>query len=75
MRNENPQAQLAEFLSSVIEGYKTKHNISGAQAANLFEQWGVLDFLADGYELLHTQSLPYIIDEVEAYLANRGVSD
>ena len=70
MRND--QTQLAEFLSSVIEEYKVRHHILGTEAANLLEQYGALDFIEAGYDLLHTQSLTYIVDEVEAYLQKRG---
>lgn len=66
------QTQLAEFLSSVIEEYKVRHQMSGADAANSLGKNGVLDFLEDGYEMLHTQSLAYIVDEVENYLKKRG---
>ena len=71
---QNEQIQLAEFLSSVIEEYKVRHHMSGTNAANLLNQYGALDFLENGYDLLHTQSLPYIVEEVEAYLQKRGVA-
>ena len=67
-----PISPVVEFLSAAIEAYKIKHGMSGKEAANLFAQYGVLDFLADGYDLLHTQSLDYVVGETEAYMRNRG---
>lgn len=61
----------AEFISSCIEAYKISHSMSGAETANLFDQKGVLDYLADGYDMLHTQSLQYVVGEIELFLAKR----
>ncbi|MGL5085884.1 MAG: DUF3791 domain-containing protein [Clostridium sp.] len=61
-----------EFVSFCIENYKIKHNMKGRDTANLFNISGVIDFLTDGYELLHTQGKDYIIDEIEEYLKVRG---
>ncbi|MEG0270136.1 MAG: DUF3791 domain-containing protein [Clostridia bacterium] len=69
---QNDPTRLAEFFSSVIEEYKVLHHLSGADAANLLNRSGALDFLEDGYEMLHTQSLAYIVDEVEGYMKKRG---
>ena len=49
-----------------------RHAMKGADAANMFEKEGVLDYLIDGYDVLHTQSLEYVIDEIELYLKKRG---
>ena len=62
----------AEFVSSCIEAYKVRHAMKGADAVNMFEKEGVLDYLIDGYDVLHTQSLEYVIDEIELYLKKRG---
>lgn len=47
---------IAYFLSFCIEQYKTKKKISGAESAKILGHYGVLDYLADHYEVLHTQS-------------------
>lgn len=67
-----PISPVVEFLSAVIEAYKAKHEISGKEAVNLFAESGVLEFLADGYDLLHTQAIDYVVGEAEAYMRNRG---
>lgn len=63
----------AEFISSCIEAYKIRHSMRGTEVANLFDRYGVLDYLADGYDMLHTQSLQYVVGEIELFLAHRGV--
>ena len=55
-----------------IENYKIKHSMKGKDAANLFKKSGVLQFLIDGYDMLHTQGKEYVLEEIEIFLKNRG---
>ena len=68
----NKKEKIIEFISFSIENFKVKYNIEGEKTANLFYESGVLDFLTEGYDLLHTQSCDYILDEIKLFLENRG---
>ena len=35
---------------------------------NLFKEYGLFDYLKDGYDVLHTQGQDYIINDIEIYL-------
>ncbi|MEG0672273.1 DUF3791 domain-containing protein [Clostridium sp.] len=63
---------VVEFISFCIENFKVKHNMKGREVANLFNESGVIDFLSDGYDILHTQGSSYIINEIEIFLEKRG---
>jgi hypothetical protein len=71
MKHEYNQEAVIEFVSFCIENYKVKHKMKGRDVANLFNESGVIDFLMDGYDILHTQGKEYIISEIEAYLKKR----
>ena len=60
-----------EFLAFCIEAYKAKLGVSGAKVAEYFEDTGLLDFLLDNYEALHTVGREQLIAEVERFLAGR----
>ena len=60
-----------EFLAFCIEAYKSKLGVSGAKVAEYFEDTGLLDFLLDNYEALHTVGREQLIAEVERFLAGR----
>lgn len=47
---------IAYFLSFCIEQYKKEKGISGAEAAQLLQGYGVLEYLKEHFEVLHTQS-------------------
>ena len=49
------QQSKIEFVSFCIEQYKKANKQNGAEAEQLFLQRGVIDFLLEHYEVLHTQ--------------------
>ena len=59
-----------EFVSFCIEQYKKTTNQSGKEVEQMFESSGVISFLFEHYEVLHTQSAQSIQAEIEQYLKN-----
>jgi hypothetical protein len=57
-----------EFVSFCIEQYKKATNQSGKDVEQMFEKRGVISFLLDHYEVLHTQGTQTIQIEIEEYL-------
>ena len=53
--------KIVEFVSFCIEMYAKEYDISGSEAAVLLEKKGLLDYLFENYEILHTQGREYII--------------
>ena len=58
------------FLSFCIEQYKEAHNISGKEAMTRLSDSGVLDYLEDNYEVIHTQSPQWILQDIEDFMQN-----
>lgn len=69
LKNEE---RIIEFASFCIENFKVKHSMKGKDVAMLFKDSGALEFIKEGYEMLHTQGREYIIEEIEIFLKNRG---
>ena len=61
----------AEFLAFCIEAYKLKLGVSGAKVAEYFEDTGLLDFLLENYDLLHTLGREQLLGEMEDFLRKR----
>ena len=72
--NENKlkdkELDIAYFLSFSMEQYRNKHNMSGEEVATLFEQYGVLPYLEDNFEVLHTQGHRWLMDEIDEWINN-----
>ena len=56
------------FVSFCIEQYKHEMNMSGSEVMELFDQRGLLDYLVEHYEVLHTQGHSWLIEEMKEYL-------
>ena len=67
----NKKQDLAYFLSFCIEQYKNAHNLSGGEAMAELDKYGVLEYLAEHYEILHTQSRQWLLEDIEDYISIR----
>lgn len=66
--SDNKQLAKLEFVAFCIEQYKMATKQMGCEVEQLFQQRGVIDFLFDNYEVLHTQGEQAIMNEIEGYL-------
>ena len=66
-----PTDNISYFIAFCIEQYKTAKGLEGAEVAKLFFDKGVAEYLADNYEILHTQSHQWLIEEIDEFLNNR----
>lgn len=68
LKKLNPVQSFQVFC---LESYRSSKGISGIKALNDFKHARVFDFLASGYEVLHTQSKNYVISEISQYINNQ----
>ena len=66
-----PTDNISYFIAFCIEQYKTAKGLEGAEVAKLFFDKGVAEYLADNYEILHTQSHQWLMEEIDDFLNNR----
>jgi hypothetical protein len=59
---------IAYFLSFCIEQYKEAKQLSGAEAAKIFDKYGVLEYLEEHFEPLHSQSHQWILEDIEEFI-------
>ena len=51
----NNQQDIALFLSFCIEQYKAAKGMTGKEAMQELDRYGVLEYLSEFYDVLHTQ--------------------
>lgn len=56
------------FLTFCIEQYKASKGMDGADVAHLFFESGVASYLSDNFEVLHTQSRQWLMEEIDEIL-------
>ena len=59
---------IAYFLSFCIEQYKKEKEVSGAEAVQTLKQYGVLEYLAEHFDVLHTQSKQWLLADIEEFI-------
>lgn len=68
------EKKINDFVVFCLEVYKTNGNMTGEETFEIFKQYGVLEYLKNGYEMLHTQGEEWIINDITEFLENRGYS-
>lgn len=66
----------AGFVIYCMERYRYFKGLSGAEAAKIFEQYGIYGYINRYFESLHTMGDNYIVQDIDDYIsvqANRYV--
>jgi hypothetical protein len=61
-----------KFLVYCIEIYKNAHHLTGRQVVQLFEQYGIFEYIITCYGALHTTGAEYIVDDIAGLIADRA---
>ena len=62
---------IAYFVSFCIEQYKNAKHVTSAEALGLLSRYKVLEYLSDHYEVLHTQSRQWILEDIDEFIELR----
>ena len=62
------QQDIAYFISFCIEQYKNAKGLSGEEVMTLFSHYGVLEYLQDFFDVLHTQSYQWILSDIDEFI-------
>lgn len=60
-----------EFYTYCLESYATRKRMSGIRAWVLFKETGADAYVTENYDLLHTQGLEYILDDIQRFINRR----
>lgn len=66
---------IAYFISFCVEQYKTEKRLTGAEALSLLSSYGVLKYLNEHYEILHTQSRQWIMADIDEFIQFRKTKE
>ncbi len=68
---DKKKQDIAYFLSFCIEQYKNEKEMNGAEVLETFARYGVLDYLNNHFEILHTQSRQWILEDIDEFINAR----
>ena len=72
---DKTKLDIAYFLSFCIDQYKEAKGLSGSEAMALLYEYGVLEYLAEHWEILHTQGRQWIIEDIDEFIRVRKGGD
>lgn len=61
----------AIFVAFCIEEYGAEKGMSGEQVLDLFSKYGLVGYLSEFYDVLHTQGRQWLIEEIDEYIGIR----
>lgn len=64
--------KINDFIVFCIENYKEKERLISKEIFKLFEDYKVLDYLKEGYDILHTQGKEWLMNDIDEFLKVRG---
>ena len=59
---------ITKFLVYCVEIYKTAYKINGKQVIQLFNQYGIPEYIVTCYGALHTTGPQYIIEDINGLI-------
>ena len=67
-RKLRPVSSVARFVVFCIERYRLRGGLSPAAVLAMFKESGVEEFLMRNFEVLHSQSVEYILREIDLFI-------
>lgn len=62
------ESDIVYFISFCIEQYKIHISATGAEVMDLFDKFGVTEYLSHNFEILHTQSRQWLLEEIDDFI-------
>ena len=59
------------FKAFCLEFYKYEHKMNGKDAFRLFKEYGVLDYLGEFYDELHSYGHQYLVEDIDEFIEVR----
>lgn len=68
MYMDRKHQDIAYFISFCIEQYKNAKGLTGEQAMRTLDEYGVLEYLEEHFDVLHTQSHQWIMEDIDEFI-------
>lgn len=69
--NREVRKEVFDFYTYCLEHYATLKRISGMRAWVIFKESGADDYVTGNYDLLHTQGIEYVLDDIQRFINRR----
>jgi len=70
-KQRNQQDPILNFTIFCLENYKLSHHYPGAEAADLFNKFGIFHYLKQNYAVLHSLGEKALVQDIDLYISAR----
>ena len=63
--------RINDFIIFCLESYKIENKLTGKEVFDIFDKYDVFSYLTKGYDMLHTQGGPWLVNDIEQYIKER----
>ena len=70
-QNREVPKEVFDFYTYCLENYAIRKQISGMRTWVIFKESGADEYVIDNYDLLHTQGLDYVLDDIQRFMNRR----
>ena len=70
-QNREIPKEVFEFYTYCLENYAISKQMSGMRAWVIFKESSADEYVIDNYDLLHTQGLEYVLDDIQRFINRR----
>lgn len=71
-QRRNVPKDVFEFYTYCLENYATHKHLPGMRAWVLFKESSADEYIVNNYDLLHTQGLEYVLDDIQRFINRRN---
>jgi len=64
-----------EFKIFCLESYKSAHNMNGVSVLDVFNKYGVFDYIESFYDVLHSTGQQYITRDINLFIKARQLAE
>ncbi|MDR0893100.1 MAG: DUF3791 domain-containing protein [Mediterranea sp.] len=65
------ELDIAYFIAFCVEQYKMHIAAKGGDVMDLFDSYGVMEYLTNNFEVLHTQGHRWLMEEIDEFIRRR----
>ena len=66
------ETKIIEFISFCVEIYAEAKGLLGKEVMDLFERTGLLVYLSECYDMLHSMGKVWLLQDLDSFLKNRN---
>lgn len=70
--NDKDHSANSHFIVFCLESYKNHTGLDGTAVADLFVKYEVVDYLTEGYDVLHSLGEAALVEDIDEFIRRRA---